>query len=210
MMWPFGDVAPFSQDIVYADPAWLFQLRSEEGEAKSAQAQYDCMPLEEMMKLPVADLARGDALCFMWTTWPMVAIDAPTRLMRSWGFNPITGGAWFKRTKHDKAAFGTGYVFRSACEPFLVGTLGSPLTAKNVRNVLETLEEDNAIYAKTREHSRKPDETYDLLERLCPRALKGIELFARQRYTGGKIEWTTALSNEADKFQVDTKDSGNA
>lgn len=199
MTWPFGDIPAMRADLILADPAWLFELRSEAGEEKSAQAQYDCMSLKDMMALPVADLCRGDAICVMWTTWPMVAINAPGRLMEAWGFTPVTGGAWFKRTKHDKAAFGTGYVFRSACEPFLVGKMGRPITAKNVRNVIETLEEENAIYAPTREHSRKPDQMYDLCERLVPGAMNAVELFARQRWTGGKLNWQ-AWGNEADKF----------
>lgn len=198
--WPFGNIVPMSADIVLADPAWLFELRSEAGEEKSAQAQYDCMSLADIMALPVSQLCRGDAVCVMWTTWPFLANGQAQLVLPAWGFNPVTGGAWFKRTKHDKAAFGTGFIFRSACEPFLVGTLGSPLTAKNVRNIIETFETDNAIIAPTRGHSRKPDAIYDLCERLCPRALRGVELFARQRWTGGKITWD-AWGNEADKFQ---------
>jgi len=199
--WPFGDIAPMSADVILADPPWRFELRSEAGEEKSAQAQYECMSLEDIMALPVSKLCRGDAICVMWATWPFIANAAANLILPAWGFTPVTGGAWFKRTKHDKAAFGTGYVFRSACEPFLVGTMGSPLTAKNVRNVIETLEADNAIYAPTRGHSRKPDGIYGLCERLCPRALRGVELFARQRWTGGKIAWQ-AWGNDVDKFEA--------
>lgn len=159
------------------------------------------MSLPDIMSLPVSQLCRGDAICVMWATWPFVANGTAQLILPAWGFTPVTGGAWFKRTKHDKAAFGTGYIFRSACEPFLVGTMGSPLTAKNVRNIIETFEEDNAIIAPTRGHSRKPDEIYDLCERLSPRALHGVEVFARQRWTGGKLSWQ-AWGNEADKFEV--------
>lgn len=59
--WPFGDLLPFSFDVILADPPWLFELRSEAGEAKSAQAQYDCIPTEEIMALPVGHLAAGDS-----------------------------------------------------------------------------------------------------------------------------------------------------
>lgn len=197
MTWPFADLPPCSFDLVLADPPWSFALRSQAGEEKSAQAQYDCMDLEAIKALPVAALCRGDAICVMWTTWPF--IEAAPGVLRAWGFNPVTGGAWFKKTKNDKPAFGTGYIFRSACEPFLVGTMGSPLTAKNVRNIIET--DMNAISAPTREHSRKPDEMYDLCERLCPRALRAVELFARQRFTDGQLLWE-AWGNQTDKFEV--------
>jgi N6-adenosine-specific RNA methylase IME4 len=199
--WPFGSLAPMSADIILADPPWAFLLRSESGQEKSAQAQYGCMSIEDIKALPVSKLCRGDAICVMWTTWPFIASGAAVEVLPAWGFRPVSGGAWFKRTKHDKAAFGTGYVLRSACEPFLVGTLGSPLTARNVRNIIETFEEDNAIIAPTRGHSRKPDEIYDLCERLSPRALLGAELFARQKYIGGKIAWN-AWGNEVEKFDV--------
>lgn len=208
MTWPFGDIPPMSADIILADPPWNFVLRSKNGEAKSPQAQYDCMQPDEIAALPVGRLCRGDAICFMWTTWPMMvtsnphwgvdldrdapdtAIPVAIRVMRAWGFRPVTGGAWFKRTPHDKVTFGTGYRLRSACEPFILGTIGNPKTSKSVRNILETWETENAIVAATRGHSRKPDDQYALCEQLCPQALKGVELFARQSYTGGHIAWT--------------------
>ena len=201
MIWPFGDILPMSADIVLADPPWSFQLRSVAGEGKSAQAQYACMDLAAIKALPVSQLCRGDAICVMWTTWPF--IEAAPGVLRAWGFSPVTGGAWFKRTKHDKPAFGTGYIFRSACEPFLVGTLGNPQTSRSVRNIIES--EENAISAATRGHSRKPDLIYDLCERLCPRAVAGVEMFARQKFSGGKISWS-AWGDQAEKFDGESLD----
>lgn len=201
MTWPFGDLPPMLADIILADPPWTFELHSEKGEGKSAQAHYSCMSLDGIKALPVSQLCRGDAICIMWTTWPFVANGQAIEVLPAWGFTPVTGGAWFKRTKNDKAAFGTGYRLRSACEPFLVGTLGNPTTAANVRNTIETFERENAVVAPTRGHSRKPDDIYDFCERLCPRALRGVELFARQQFVGGKIEWR-AYGNETSKFEA--------
>lgn len=187
--WPFGQLPALAFDVVLADPPWQFELYSAKGNLKGAEAQYECMGLEEIQALPVSGLCRGDALCFLWATWPMLRHGLET--LDAWGFRYVTGGAWHKRTSGGKSAFGTGYVMRSASEPFLIGTLGSPLTARNIRNVID---------AETRGHSRKPDITYDLLDRLCPRATRAVELFARQEWVGaGRLKWS-AWGNQTDKF----------
>ncbi len=178
-----------------ADPATRFETWSTAGEGKSPQAQYDTMTWDELETLDVARLGRGDAILFLWACWP--TLRESIALMDAWGFRYVTGGAWHKRSKHGKTAFGTGYVLRSACEPYLIGTLGSPLTARNVRNIIET-EDLEVIDAVARGHSRKPDEQYDYCNRLAPRALRFVELFARQRWPGWDV-W----GKETDKFEAD-------
>lgn len=190
--WPFGSIPPLSFDVILADPATRFETWSAAGEDKSPQAQYSTMSWDELGAMPVSQLGRGDALLFLWACWP--TLRESIALMEQWGFRYVTGGAWHKRSKHGKSAFGTGYVLRSASEPYLIGTLGSPLTANNVRGVIESTDLD-VIDAVARGHSRKPDEQYDYCRRLCPRALRFIELFARQRQPG----WE-AWGNEVDKF----------
>lgn len=194
--WPFGSIPPLSFDVILADPATRFETWSNAGEDKSPQAQYDTMSWEQLQAMPVSHLGRGDAMLFLWACWP--TLRESIALMEAWGFRYVTGGAWHKRTKHGKTAFGTGYVLRSASEPFLIGTLGSPLTANNIRGVIES-EDLDVIDAAVRGHSRKPDEQYDFCRRLNPRALKFIELFARQRQPG----WE-AWGNEVDKFESET------
>jgi len=125
------------------------------------------------------------------------------RLLNCWGFRYVTGGSWFKRTKHGKANFGPGYVLRTACEPFLIGALGSPMTAKNVRNAFETLD-DTGLYAENRGHSRKPDDQYAMCEAMAPRALRFVELFARQRWQGGDRHWD-AWGNQLDRFEAEPR-----
>jgi len=192
--WPFGALQPLSYDVILADPATRFETYSAKGAGKSPDAHYATMSWEELAALEVARLGRGDTLLMMWACWP--TLRQSLDLMAQWGFRYVTGGAWHKRTVTGKSAFGTGYVMRSATEPFLIGTLGSPLTAKNVRNVIET-ENLDVIDAKTRGHSRKPDEQYDVCDRICPRAVRFVELFARQTRPGWDV-W----GNETDKFEV--------
>lgn len=191
-LWPFPDLSPLSYDLILADPATRFETWGAAGEEKSPQAQYDTMSWADLAAMPVSQLGRGDTILFMWACWP--TLRQSIELMDAWGFRYVTGGAWHKRTKHGKSAFGTGYVMRSASEPFLIGALGSPMTANNVRNIIET--EDLAIIdAEARGHSRKPDAQYELCERLVPRAVRFVELFARQRRPG----WD-AWGNEIGKF----------
>lgn len=182
--WPFGDLAPLSYDVILADPPWSFDLWSGEGNHKSPSAQYQVMSFADIADLPVGQLGRGDAILFMWCCWP--TIDQAIDVLKAWGFKYVTGGAWHKRTVNGKSAFGTGYRMRSACEPFLIGTLGNPKTVRNIRNIID---------AKVRGHSRKPDEQYEICESIMPSAVRRVELFARQRRAG----WD-AFGNETTKF----------
>lgn len=185
MSWPFSDLRPLSYDLIMADPPWSFHLWSAKGEAKSAQAQYACMSIADIKALPVSQLARGDSLLWLWCTWPLLREAIET--VDAWGFKYVTGGAWAKRTKHGKAAFGTGYRLRSACEPFLIGTIGNPDTTRSVRNLIDGL---------AREHSRKPDEAFAMAEQLMPKAFR-VELFSRQRRPG----WDS-WGNQTDAFET--------
>ncbi|MEE7478444.1 MT-A70 family methyltransferase [Methylobacterium hispanicum] len=186
MTWPFGNLQPFGFDLLMVDPPWSFALRSARGEAKSAQAQYACMSLDAIKALPVAQLARGDALLWLWATNPMLpqALD----VMAAWGFTFSTAGTWVKTTSGGKLAFGTGYVLRSASEPFLIGKFGQPVTGRAVRSV---------ILAPAREHSRKPAEAYAAAEALMPGALRRADLFSRESRPG----WD-AWGNEAGRFDA--------
>lgn len=184
MTWPFGDLRPLSYGVILADPPWHFELRSEAGEGKSPQAHYDCMDLDAIKALPVGQLAGGDCLLLLWATWPM--LRQAQDVMDAWGFRYTTGGTWGKTTATGKIAFGTGYVLRSACEPFLIGTIGHPRCTRGERNL---------ILAERREHSRKPDEIHAMLERLVPDASRRAELFARSRRPG----WD-AWGDQADRF----------
>jgi N6-adenosine-specific RNA methylase IME4 len=174
-MWPFGDLPPHSFDFIMADPAWRYRMYSEAGEAKSPQAKYRTMPLEAIKAMPVLDLATDNSLLWLWALNPM--LPQALSVMSAWGFDFKTAGTWLKTTKHGKINFGTGYILRGSNEPFLIGTRGSPRTAKNVRSGFTGL---------IREHSRKPEEAYSAAERLMPRANR-LDLFSRTDRAG----WTT-------------------
>lgn len=170
MTWPFGDMRPLSYQMLVVDPPWAFDNYSAAGEAKNAKAQYSCMGIDEIKQLPVGALAGGDCCMWLWATNPM--LPQALEVMSAWGFTFKTAGHWVKRTVKGKLAFGTGYILRCAGEPFIIGTVGEPQFARNVRSVLE---------GPIREHSRKPDEAYVAAEALVPNALKRGDIFSRER-----------------------------
>lgn len=185
--WEFAPLRPLAYSVILADCPWEFDLRSEKGEQKSPQAHYRTIPDVELAQLPVGMLAAPDCLLFLWATWPK--IDRALWVLKAWGFLYKTGGAWTKRFPSGKLGFGTGYILRSSCEPFLVGTIGRPqIGAKNIRNIIDS---PTSI---RREHSRKPDDQYQLLDQLVPNGAR-CELFARSRRPG----WE-AWGNQIDKF----------
>lgn len=197
---PFAGLLPLSYDLVLADPPWRFENYSEEGQRKSAAQHYDTMATPDICALPVSELCRGDCILVLWATWSM--LDDARRVMRAWGFKQITGGAWFKRTSVNAMPWqGTGYVLRTRCEPFLIGTIGSPLTEPQI-GALESFHLANVLDAKVREPSRKPDDIYAMCDALVPRGLKALELFARQIWMGqGKMVWN-CWGHETSKFKV--------
>jgi N6-adenosine-specific RNA methylase IME4 len=166
-----------------ADPPWSFHNYSAAGEAKNAQAQYNCMSLDAIKALPVGHLARGDCLLMLWATNPL--LNVAFEVLRSWGFEFKTAGHWVKRSSAGKLAFGTGYLLRCAGEPFLIGTVGNPQTSRSCRSIIE---------GPAREHSRKPDEAYAWAERLMPHARRA-DLFSRQ----SRLGWE-AWGHELGKF----------
>lgn len=176
--------------LIYADPPWAYEMYSEKGYEKSPDVHYNCMKQDELKDLrdQILFSTAPDCVLFMWAVWPK--LDEALELMNHWGFKFKTGGAWHKKTKNWLDGFGTGYIVRSACEPYLIGTIGEPKTKnKNTRNILETC----VIEDQLREHSRKPDQMVTILENLFHGPY--LEMFARTE----RLNWTVC-GNETDKF----------
>lgn len=160
---------------IIVDPPWTFKARSAKGLGKSPQAHYECMSLVDILTLPVGTAALPSSMCFLWITAPFLNVGGD--VLSAWGFTFKTAGAWAKRTKHGKPGFGTGFLLRSAAEFWMVGTRGNPpINSRSVRNLID---------APLREHSRKPDALYGMVEALT--AGPYLELFATRRRKG----WTT-------------------
>jgi len=156
--------------VLYADPPWHFEVYNERsGVERAAGNHYPTMPLEEICALPVSHLATDAAALFLWTTGPH--LQESFDVLAAWGFEYKTTVVWVK----DK--IGLGYFVRNQHELLLVATRGdmpSPSPANRPASV---------ISAPRREHSRKPDEAYALIEQMYPELPK-VELFARQKRSG--------------------------
>lgn len=188
--WYFAPLRPLHYSVILIDPPWKFKLRSKKGIAKSHDRHYRTMEDDEIASLPVNQLAANDCLLFMWATWPK--LDRALMVLKAWGFVYKTGGAWVKTTSGGKIAFGTGYVMRSATEPFLIGVIGQPK--------IDGTSERNVMLELRREHSRKPDEQYAMLERLCPTGPR-CELFSKTSRPG----WD-AFGDQAGTWESDAAD----
>lgn len=147
---------------------------------------------DEIVKLPVGEIAANDCVLFLWTCWPV--LQRTFAILDVWGFNYKTCAfSWLKGDPYRLFAdeytpyMGLGYWTRANTEPCLLATRGRPKRrAANVRQ---------GIIAPRREHSRKPDEIHQRIERLV--AGPYLELFARQQRPG----WD-AWGNEVGKFRT--------
>jgi N6-adenosine-specific RNA methylase IME4 len=164
--------------VILADPPWHFEVYNEDsGVERAAANHYPTMSLSEICELPIADLATPDAVLFLWTTAPH--LHEAFEVLAAWGFQYVSNFVWVK----DK--FGLGYWVRNQHELVLIGRRGDmPTPAPACRP-------PSVIQAPAREHSRKPNEAYALIERMYPELPK-IELFAR-----GHREGWRAWGNEA-------------
>jgi len=181
--------------VILIDPGIAFRTRSAKGEGRSPQRHYPCMPIGELMQLPVAKIAAPDCFLFLWVPLRSVFLVEP--FMEAWGF-AYSGSAfaWAKLNKRgadrpitDPKAwfFGNGYGTRHNAEICWLGRRGHPKRlSKGVREL---------IVAPVREHSRKPDEVYSRIEAMS--AGPYVELFARQQWPG----WIS-VGNEINKFQA--------
>jgi N6-adenosine-specific RNA methylase IME4 len=132
------------------------------------------MSLEELEKLPVGDWAAPDSVLLLWATDPL--LDKAFELIRAWGFTYKTVGFyWVKLNKSGRGFFtGLGFWTRANPEPCLLATKGRP---KRLASDVAKL-----VVSPRREHSRKPDEIYERIERLAPGPY--LELFARTARPG--------------------------
>ena len=175
-------------NIIYADPPWRYNARKNQKTkfGGGAAGHYITMPIGEIEKLPVPDIAAENCALLMWCTFPY--LDQQIKLFEKWGFNYKTLAFSLIKTNrvNGEPFFGIGYYFKSNCEVCLLGIKGK---MKPVSNAISS-----CIIAHKREHSRKPDEARKRIVELfgdIPR----IELFARQSSAG----WD-CWGNETSKY----------
>ena len=139
--------------------------------------RYPTMTIDEICALPVAHTVAEQAHLYLWV--PNALIGWGLRVMEAWGFTYKTNIVWYKiRKDGGPDGRGVGFYFRNVTELLLFGTKGHYRTLAPGRSKV------NIVSTRKREHSRKPDEVYDLIEE-CSRG-PFLELFARHEREG----WT--------------------
>lgn len=187
------------------DFPWRFLLRSPKGNRKSPDAHYATMSMNEIAEVPVADLLKPGGVAWVWMTWPLLPQQMDVA-RHAWGLTYKTGGDWAKRTVNGKLRVGPGHIFRTVCEPFAIFVRGDKATGprgRSVRNLIETVEAES-IDGLAREHSRKPEEAYQMMRKLMPRPLVLADIFGRSEAHRANDGWIT-WGNEARKFNGGNK-----
>src|SRR6266513_2133909 len=156
---------------ILADPPWQFQNRTGKIAPEHRRLlRYPTMELQEILDLPVADIAAARSHLYLWC--PNALVMEGLRVMKAWGFIYKSNIVWFKiRKDGGPDGRGVGFYFRNVTELVLFGVRGSMRTLKPGRTQVNTLA------TRKREHSRKPDELYNIIESCSPGPY--LELFAR-------------------------------
>lgn len=170
---------------ILADPPWRFINRTGKVAPEHRRlARYETMTSAEIAALPVRDIAADKSHLYLWT--PNVLVPEAFKVMDAWGFTYKSMIVWHKIRKDGGSdGRGVGFYFRNVTETVLFGVRGRLRTFQPGRRQV------NLIATRKREHSRKPDELYPIVEACSPGPF--LELFARYPQPG----WSS-WGNEAD------------
>jgi N6-adenosine-specific RNA methylase IME4 len=186
---------------VLADPPWRFTNRTGKVAPEHRRlSRYPTLTVEEIAALPVAEHLAATAHCYLWV--PNALLPEGLAVLSAWGFCYKSNIVWHKLRKDGGSdGRGVGFYFRNVTELLLFGVRGS-----NARTLAPARRQVNLIATRKREHSRKPDEQYAIIE-ACSRG-PHLELFGRglragwtvwgdQASPGYRPDWDTYAYNSA-------------
>jgi N6-adenosine-specific RNA methylase IME4 len=165
---------------ILADPPWRFENRTGKVAPEHRRlSRYATMTVEEIERLPVREAAAEVAHLYLWV--PNALLSEGLRVMQAWGFQYKSNLVWHKvRQDGGSDGRGVGFYFRNVTELVLFGVRG-----KNARTLQPGRRQVNYISSRKREHSRKPDEIYPIIEACSPGPY--LELFARGQRQGWAV-----------------------
>lgn len=171
---------------ILADPPWQFQNRTGKIAPEHKRlSRYGTMTLADIKDLPVSSIAAATSHLYLWV--PNALLPDGLAVLQAWGFQYKSNIVWHKIRKDGGSdGRGVGFYFRNVTEMLLFGVRG-----KNARTLAPGRSQVNYMSSRKREHSRKPDEQYPIIEACSPGPY--IELFAR----GDRNGWL-GWGNQAD------------
>jgi N6-adenosine-specific RNA methylase IME4 len=186
---------------ILADPPWRFSNRTGKMAPEHRRLRrYPTMSLDAIRALPVAALARPKSHLYLWV--PNALLAEGLAVMAAWGFAYKTNLVWYKvRKDGGPDRRGVGFYFRNVTELLLFGVRGGLRTLKPGRR------QANILLDRKREHSRKPEEAFDVIEACSPGPY--LELFARHRRAGW-TQWGDELGKEPTGLPVHPPDTDGA
>lgn len=192
----FENLAGQKFGTIMADPPWQFTNKTGKVAPEHKRLnRYPTMPLAEIAAMPVDQLAANPAHLYLWV--PNALLPEGLHVMKSWGFNYKSNIVWEKiRKDGGPDGRGVGFYFRNVTEILLFGVRGKAARTlspgRSQVNFIEAEEPDSDLLkTRKREHSRKPDEQYAIIESCSSGPY--LELFAR----GERPGWTV-WGNQAD------------
>lgn len=185
-----NDLAGSRFKTILADPPWRFTNRTGKMAPEHRRLnRYGTMDLPEIMSLPVSEIATQTAHLYLWV--PNALLPEGLAVLKAWGFEYKSNIVWHKVRKDGGSdGRGVGFYFRNVTELVLFGIRG-----KNARTLDPGRRQVNLLATQKREHSRKPDEFYDIVESCSPGPY--LELFAR----GTRPNWT-GWGQQADDYDI--------
>lgn len=171
---------------ILADPPWQFANRTGKMAPEHKRLKrYTTMSHQQIMELPVSQLAQSSCHLYLWV--PNALVLEGLEVMKRWGFDYKTNLVWYKvRKDGGPDGRGVGFYFRNVTELVLFGVRGRMRTLKPGRTQV------NIVLTRKREHSRKPDELYEIIEQCSPGPY--LELFARCQKAGWD-QWGNEVGN---------------
>jgi N6-adenosine-specific RNA methylase IME4 len=165
------EVSNRSYGTILADPPWQFANRTGKTAPEHRRlSRYTTLTLQTIKEIPVAVVAAEQSHLYLWV--PNALLREGLEVMEAWGFQYKTNLIWHKiRKDGGPDGRGVGFYFRNTTEMVLFGVRG------RLRTLAPGRTQVNIIKTRKREHSRKPDELYDIIEACSPGPF--LELFAR-------------------------------
>ncbi len=194
---PIDPISDFRDSIgdqkfgtILADPPWQFINRTGKVAPEHRRLlRYGTMSLAEISALPIEGCLKPTAHLYLWV--PNALLPQGIQVLNAWGFTYKSNIIWHKERKdRGSDGRGVGFYFRNVTEILLFGTRG-----KNARTLQRGRTQVNYMSTRKREHSRKPDEQYPIIEGCSSGPF--LELFAR----GARDGWSSWGNQAVDSYE---------